>query len=352
MRQKASMPKTRPFGVSHRQLKKVKWVAFWLVTGSVLAAHAQTPRQMEQGQIIKRGKTGVVAVQPQTPHPEQPSQTVKPESAAIAAVQAPTSRPLQPPQIAKPELVGMGGGQAQLPGRMQPAKVRPTLAYLAYDQTDNTFKMSLDLPADLRRVAVLPVAWEGSQADLSQGAETLQPELLAELIKTKKFEVVAVSPQSLRNETGQPSWTGAEILPADFFDNLQRVYGCDAVLFCELSTFRAYAPLAIGWRMKLVDARTGQILWAVDKAFDAEQPAVLKQARHYHFGGQWFSPDSSIDWKVENSPRQFGQYTINQALSTLPNRKEMTKVSTPATDVPSRRQSDKKLPTTKKSYGN
>jgi len=53
----------------------------------------------------------------------------------------------------------------------------------------------------------------------------------------------------------------AEILPPDFLDSLQRVYGCDAVLFCELSTFRAYAPLAVGWRMKLVDVRTRQILW-------------------------------------------------------------------------------------------
>ena len=329
-----------------------RWAALWLAICSAPAVQAQAPRQMQELQILKRGQTGVVAVPAQPPHPEQLSQTVKPESAAIVAVPAQTTRPIQQPPIAKPEPVGMGGVQVQPPGLMQPAKVRPTLAFLAYDQTDNTFKMSLDLPADLRRVAVLPVAWEGSRADLSQGAETLQPELLAELIKTKKFEVVAISPQNLRNETGRPSWTGAEILPADFFDNLQRVYGCDAVLFCELSTFRAYAPLAIGWRMKLVDARTGQILWAVDKAFDAEQPAVLKQARHYHFGGQWFRPDSSIDWKVENSPRQFGQYTINQALSTLPNRKEMTKVSVQATDVPSRRQSDKKLPTTKKSYGN
>ena len=242
--------------------------------------------------------------------------------------------------------------QAQTPRQIQPAQTQPVPAFLAYDQTDNTFKWSPDLPADLRRVAVLPLAWEGAQTDLSLGAETLGPFLLAELIKTKKFEVVNVSPHDLRSQTGRLSWTGEEILPADFFDSLQQAYGCDAVLFCQLTVFRAYVPLAVGWRMKLVEVRTGRILWAVDKVFDAEQGPALQQARRFHIAGFWAFHEPANDWRVENSPRQFGQYAIVQALSTLPNRKEMAKVSLPATDVPSRRQTDEKLPVSKKSYGN
>jgi hypothetical protein len=227
---------------------------------------------------------------------------------------------------------------AQTPRQMQ-QQAAP--AFLPYEQSDNVFKASPDLPVDLRRVAVLPLAWEGSSSDLSQGCETLGPLLLAELIKTKKFEAVAVNPEDLRSQTGRFSWTGAEILPADFFDSLQRVYGCDAVLFCQLTVFRPYAPLAVGWRMKLVDARTGRIFWTVDKIFDAEQQTVLNQARHFHIAGQWILSDPSNDWLVENSPRQFGQFAIAQALCTLPNRKEMTKVSLPATDVPSKQPSNK-----------
>jgi len=304
-------------------LKTLCRATLWMVAFITLAIRAQTPRQMEQQQIVKRGNASMVAIQATVPRPLDPVQTVKRGPAGMVAVHA-----------------------------QAPQQTLHTPVFLSYDQTDNAFELSPYLPADLRRVAVLPLAWEGSQIDLSQGCETLGPVLLAELIKTKKFEAVSVSPEDLRSQTGRLNWTGAEILPADFLDSLQRVYGCHAVLFCQLTVFRAYTPLAVGWRMKLVDVRTGQILWAVDKIFDAEQPKVLKQARRYHFGGPWFAHDSSNDQQVENSPRQFGQYTITQVLSTLPNRKEMTKVSLSATDVPSKRQTDKKLPVTKEIYGN
>jgi hypothetical protein len=228
--------------------------------------------------------------------------------------------------------------QAQTPRQMQQPAAP---AFLPYEQSDNVFQASPDLPVDLRRVAVLPLASEGFSSDLSQGCETLGPLLLAELIKTKKFEAVTVNPQDLQHQTGRFNWTGAEILPADFFDSLQRVYGCNAVLFCQLTVYHAYAPLAVGWRMKLVDARTGRILWALDKVFAPEPHAMLSLAQRCHIDGLWIFHDPSNDWLAENSPLQFGQFAIAKALSTLPNRKEMAKVSLPSTDVPSKQPSNK-----------
>jgi hypothetical protein len=207
------------------------------------------------------------------------------------------------------------------------------------DPLDNTFLISPVLPDDLRRVAVLPLAWEGTSNDLSHGSEVLGPVLLAELTKTKKFEVVAVGHEDLGHQTGRQKWTGVEILPADLLGFLQRVYGCDAVLFCQLTTFRPYAPLAVGWRMKLVEARSGHILWAVDREFDAQSARTPVCARVCSVVSEWFSPESSSNknWRVENSPSQFGRVTLAQVLSTLPNRKETIKVSFMAADIPSKR---------------
>jgi len=304
----AATTRAGQFNVCGRWLKNVKRAAFGLVVCLVPAVHAQTPRQMEQLLIANRGKIVPVVVHDEMPPRAQTSKTANSEPVTMVAVQLPASHQLLHAPV-----------------------------FFPYDQTDNAFKLSADLPADVRRVAVLPLAWVGSQIDLSSGGEALSPILLAELIKTKKFETVAVNSADLQGQTGRPSWTGAEILPADFFDSLQRVYGCDAVLFNQLTVFRAYAPLAVGWRMKLVDVRSGRILWAVDKIFDADQGGVLNQARRHHFSGIWPFHDASNDWQVENSPRQFGQYTVVQVLDTMPNRKEMAKVSLPATDVPSRR---------------
>jgi hypothetical protein len=127
-------------------------------------------------------------------------------------------------------------------------------------QIKNIFRSSPSLPATLKRVLILPLACETKPVDLTGGAEILNPVLQAELVKTKKFEVVAASSGTLQNLTGKLTWNGAEILPSDFFDSLRRFYGCDAVLFCQLTVFRAYEPLAVGWRLKLVDAQTQKII--------------------------------------------------------------------------------------------
>ena len=79
---------------------------------------------------------------------------------------------------------------------------------------------------------------------------------------------------------GALALTGCEILPRNFCDSVRELSECDAVLFSQLTVFRAYEPLAIGLRMKLVNARTGQTLWAVDELVDAgENRVVLTEQR-------------------------------------------------------------------------
>ncbi len=203
---------------------------------------------------------------------------------------------------------------------------------------ENVFTASENLPITLKRVLMLPLAHEDSPSELTSGCEMLAPVLETELIKTKKFEVVAASPKSIQALSGQPTWSGAEILPPDFFGSLQRVYGCDAVLFCQLSTFHAYPPLVIGWRLKLVDLTTQKIIWATDVVYDAGDPVVSKNAEAYQKQQQgaskpstffrrvvtWLNrePEPATDdqWTILNSPRYFGEFTASTLLQTLPKR--------------------------------
>jgi hypothetical protein len=207
------------------------------------------------------------------------------------------------------------------------------------DKPLNFFVSSPSLPPDLKRVLVLPLACGQSAGDVSGGCQTLDPVLRAALVKAAKFEVVVADPETLRSCTGRLGWTGEETLPADFFDNLKRVYGCDAVLFCEITTFRPNAPLAIGWRLKLAEAKTGKILWATDEIFDAGNKSVAKEAEefeklqqpHHNF---WYGTYSFLAWCVDtptrsalddqwnilHSPRYFGEYTAEKLVKTLPAR--------------------------------
>jgi len=110
------------------------------------------------------------------------------------------------------------------------------------------------------------------------------------------------------------------VLPPDFFDSLREVYACDAVLFCQLTVFRAYKPLAVGWRLRLVDARTRQTLWEADELFDAGQQAVLNGAMHYQRAELRNQVPGEGGWLIQNSPRQFSQYAAAQVVETLPRR--------------------------------
>lgn len=183
----------------------------------------------------------------------------------------------------------------------------------------NIFLAGPVLPTDLKRVAVLPLAADKRIPALRDGCEILEPVLNSELIKTRRFEVERINPEQVRLATGRLEWTGEEALPDDFFQKLRDASGCDAVMFCQLTAFRAYAPLAVGWRMKLVDARSRQILWSADEIFDAGEETVRNGARRYQLE-QLQSVRSDGQWLVENAPRYFGQYTVATLFETLPSR--------------------------------
>lgn len=183
----------------------------------------------------------------------------------------------------------------------------------------NTFVLSATLPPTIKRVVVLPLVSDDQYENLTAGREALEPVLLAELAKTRRFEITHPSADCLRVCTGRSTWSGEEPLPASFFASLRETLGCDAVLFCRLTVFRGYAPLAIGWRMRLVDARTRDTLWAADEVFDAGQPAVRAGARRYQIAELRTPAGCPEEWIIRNSPRQFGQYAAARLLATLPN---------------------------------
>ena len=185
---------------------------------------------------------------------------------------------------------------------------------------DNVFVYPTKLSLDFRRVAVLPIAPAANDHDLPAGCEALNPVLWEQIAKTKKFEAVTVDANHLSQRTGSAAWTGREVLPPDFLAYLRREYDCDGVLFAELTTYRAYAPLAVGWRFKLVDARTGQVIWSADELFDASQPEIRRAAGHFEAETPVIPLITAKNWAMTSSPRLFGRYTAAALLDTLPER--------------------------------
>lgn len=187
-------------------------------------------------------------------------------------------------------------------------------------QPKNVHSIAPQLPASLRRVAVLPLTTDATGSADEAGVKILESVLLEELNKRKAFEVIPVSREQLRSWTGEPAWKAHDKLPAGLFAKLRESTGCDAVFLSHLTLYRAYPPLAVGWRLALIDVEPPKERWAVDEVFDAGSPEVIKAAEMY-FDREANEPSPQMDQSaVLNSPKRFGHYSAHAVLALLPGR--------------------------------
>jgi hypothetical protein len=176
------------------------------------------------------------------------------------------------------------------------------------------------LPRDVKRVAVLPLRVDTKDFATEQARPGLQKALLGELSKANRFELVLVKPEQLRDWSGKLAWGAEEELPEGLLERIRKETGCEGVLFCQVTGYRAYPPLAIGWRLRLVDAEGLQVWWAADEWFDAGDAAVANAARK-HYMERAPRPLALADaQQILYSPLRFGTYTASALAATCPSR--------------------------------
>jgi hypothetical protein len=165
---------------------------------------------------------------------------------------------------------------------------------------------------NLRRVAVLPIAGR----DVPEAGQ-LNAVILSEVSKVGVFEAVAVTPEQMREWTGQPALAPASPVPARVLQNLREKMGCDGVFFAEITSFKPYPPLVMGWKLRLVELGKGETLWAADEVFDASDPAVSNGARRYHRERSPVTGALADSKAILLSPSNFARYSISTLVATL-----------------------------------
>lgn len=183
----------------------------------------------------------------------------------------------------------------------------------------NFFRKEAILPAELRRVAVLPLTVANASASSAAGRQMLEPVFHMELSKAARFETVFVQPEQLQKWTGKERWDYLDVLPPDFMKTIAEQTDADGVLFARLSHFHAYPPMIIGWRMTLT-ALDADILWSVEEVFDASEEPVANSARRYDRAHVRNNPVLEDSRSILLTPRKFGQYTARAVMETLPSR--------------------------------
>jgi hypothetical protein len=194
--------------------------------------------------------------------------------------------------------------------------------FVASYEPANVYREEKTLPPEIKRVAILPLTAVESTAEMEFGRDTLEAVLTGELLRSRRFETVQVTPEQLRRITGSARWESGGRFTEDFFDKIREEAGVQAVLLPELTRYRPHEPLAVGWRLKLVDAAEPRVIWAIDEVFDARDPSVAAAARRHAQGHPDTAGSLADDRAVLQSPRRFARYTAQAVVEALPGRTE------------------------------
>lgn len=190
-------------------------------------------------------------------------------------------------------------------------------------KVSNVHRLAPKLPERIRRLALLPLSCEPNDPELATGRSSLEGVLQGEIDRLNVFEVVRVTPDMMRHLTGQSDWSSNDKLPLDFLSTIKSEMGCDAVLFCRLTRYHAYPPMAVGWSLKMVDTTDAQVWWAADEMFDQADPRVTTASRRYELNHQKYHQANPLlaDSRVALiSPRRLAQYSVAALFETLPQR--------------------------------
>lgn len=168
----------------------------------------------------------------------------------------------------------------------------------------------------IRRVVLLPV-WAGNVVPEETAAD-LDAVFRQALQDQNRFEIVTLTRADCQRRWGKGALASTGALPFDFISTLQRQFAADAVLFVDLTTHRAYHPLALGVRARLAVLNNSHVVWAFDNVFSASDPTVVAAARRHFLKSGHHGVPADMSPAVLQSPGRFATYVAHTTFATLP----------------------------------
>ena len=204
-------------------------------------------------------------------------------------------------------------GLSVVPGCMTPAVNDPARVGPFHTPSNHVGERSL---GGLRRVVLLPVC--GGTLAPQETVAAFDPVFAAALQRQNRFEIVVLAREDCLRKFRVPEFSSAASLPRDFLATLKRDFSADAVLFVDITVFRAYRPLALGLRAKLATLDGTRLVWTFDDVFSADDPAVANSARHHTLTRDRGDVPADLSPAVLQSPARFADYAAMAMFATLP----------------------------------
>jgi len=171
------------------------------------------------------------------------------------------------------------------------------------------------LPTYFNRVALMPCFYPDSASSLLDFADQT---FYRELSQARIFEVVQISPRLCMELFGKPRFSSSHALPNNFMEILATQTQANGVAFIDLHSYKAYKPMSLGVRCKLVDIKSGDFMWAIDETIDAGDASVIVAANHFQRGKHVNALSAKTAGSVLQSPRLFTKFAAQAVFATLP----------------------------------
>jgi hypothetical protein len=118
------------------------------------------------------------------------------------------------------------------------------------------------------------------------------------------------------------AWEALEVKPDSAYTLEQllaarKLLGTDALLIGTVTSYSPYPRMAMGLQLKLVDLRTGQVVWAIQQIWDTADKATQQRIKKY-FDQQLRSDFSPIGEQLATlSPLNFIKFITYEVTETM-----------------------------------
>jgi hypothetical protein len=162
------------------------------------------------------------------------------------------------------------------------------------------------------RVAIVELENDSSYPDISAD---ITGSLFRALQKRQIFGLTIV-------RRDDPSWRslrldGESTYNLDQIRAIRETLKCDGVLLGTVTEYRPYPHMAMGLRLKLLDMRDGQLLWAIEQVWDSSDKTTKARTKSYFKAekGSGFEPLNEQLAAV--SPIEFLKFVSYEVAETL-----------------------------------
>lgn len=99
---------------------------------------------------------------------------------------------------------------------------------------------------------------------------------------------------------------------------VRQAFGADAVMFGTIARYMPFPHLQASLNLKLIDTRSGHLLWAFEDVWDSGDKAVQRRMQRF-FKEQMRTGYEPMDWQILiTSPKAFERFVAWEVAQTLP----------------------------------